>query len=153
MIGMTILNQGCVTGHHRTWARDEQSYGQCLGKLRGRAPCGSSLTGSGDRVDNLLMAARSLALCPSGELIPTEQSQQTDTQTSTRTPHSSEETALLSCASVVWGLPFVKRAASSPVTPGGGKRDLNVLVDWLWPQRNIFNSRCTIIEGLLISSR
>lgn len=52
-----------------TCARDEQSYVQCFSgqwKLRGRAPCGSTLTGSGDRVDNLLMAACLLALCPSG---------------------------------------------------------------------------------------
>lgn len=51
---------------HEQEMKKKESNGQCLGKLRERAPCGSSLTVLGDRVDNLLMAARLLALCPSG---------------------------------------------------------------------------------------
>lgn len=66
-------NRGCVTGWPTDFCKHEQEmWGEkkvmdnVWGELRERAPCGSSLTALGDRVDNLLMAARSLALCPSG---------------------------------------------------------------------------------------
>lgn len=42
--------------------------------------------------------------------LPLNQLQQTDTQTSTRTPHSSDKTALLFCAKMVWDLLFCDAA-------------------------------------------
>lgn len=108
------------------------------------------------RVDDLLVALSSLALCPGCKLIPTEQSQQTDTQTSTRTllmrPPSSSVPARFE------GSPLVLWAAYSPVTSGAGKRDLKVWLDWLWfctPRRTflipspLFLKVCSLVSNKL----